>query len=264
MSCLRKMMQVTLYAFSPVVSLIACVCRAVLKYLLVLNIFSELSTRTSCQRIVARCLSEVYMKLKMCIGKLNIRSIFVSTFISLTLHLPYLAHANELDNSTGTNGEILTLHEQLHSSALNGSASAQFELGLLFEYGRGVNQDDVVAAHWYEKSAAQNNINAQYRLAVLSDNGWGKPPDKKRAVELYTLAAENGYGLAQHDLAIMYLEGTGTPKSLLQAYKWMRIAVMSGNPLMQKHLKMVAMEMSVDEIAEAEYLAMEWMEGTGI
>jgi len=66
--------------------------------------------------------------------------------------------------------------------------------------------------------------------------------------------------MAQHDLGIMYFQGTGTPKSLLQAYKWLKVAVLSGNPLMDKHLRLVANEMSTDEIQVAEYLALEWIE----
>ncbi len=161
-------------------------------------------------------------------------------------------------------GSSHSTQEQLHRSALNGSAASQYEYGLLFEYGRGVDQDDSIAAYWYEKSAAQEYSNAQYRLAILCDNGWGKPPNKKRALELYTAAAHSGNEMAQHDLGIMYFQGAGTAKSLLQAYKWLKIAVLSGNPLMDKHLKLVANEMSTDEIAVAEYLAIEWIEDSSI
>jgi len=148
--------------------------------------------------------------------------------------------------------------------ASSGSAEAQYELGLLFEYGRGVDQDDATALIWYERSAAQLFPDALYRLAILYDNGWGPLPDKKRALDLYLTAAENGHSLAQHDLAILYFQGADAPKNLLQAYKWLKIAVIGGNPLMQKHLHMIAKEMSADEIEVAEYLAKEWVEHSGL
>jgi len=153
---------------------------------------------------------------------------------------------------------------QLYNLASNGSASAQYELGLLYEYGRGVNQDDTIALFWYEKSAAQKYTSALYRLAILYDNGWGPLVDKEKALNLYAAAAEKGHSLAQHDLAILYFQGTDAPKNLLQAYKWLNIAVKSGNPLMQKHLSLGANEMSVDEIEVAEYLAEEWIEQSGM
>jgi len=163
--------------------------------------------------------------------------------------------------STDTNNSLPP--NQLYNLASNGSASAQYELGLLYEYGRGVNQDDAIALFWYEKSAAQNFSDALYRLAILYDNGWGALPDKEKALDLYAAAAEKGHSLAQHDLAILYFQGSDAPKNLLQAYKWLNIAVKSGNPLMQKHLRMVANEMSVDEIGVARYLAEEWIEQSG-
>jgi len=150
-------------------------------------------------------------------------------------------------------------YKRLYNLATNGSAEAQYELGLMFEYGQGVDQDDATAVYWYEQSAAQLFVDATYRLAVLNDNGWGLPTNKGKAIDLYKTAAEKGHQLAQHDLAIMYFHGNDAPKNLLEAYKWLKIAVVSGSPLMQKHLSRVADEMSSDEIAVAEFLANEWL-----
>jgi len=150
-------------------------------------------------------------------------------------------------------------YQQLHHLATEGSASAQYELGLVFEYGRAVTQNDAAAAYWYEQAAAQNYVDALYRLAILNDNGWGCPADKAKALKLYEIAAEFGHSLAQHDLAMMYFQGSGAPKSLLQAYKWLRIADINGNPLMGKHLRRVSKEMSSGDIEEAEHLARQWV-----
>lgn len=154
----------------------------------------------------------------------------------------------------------LRVLETLRLSAIDGSAQSQFELGLVYEYGRGLKQDDLIAAVWYEKSATQGYGPAQYRLAILCDNGWGKPVDKEKAFTLYRSAAEQGLELAQHDLAIAYFQGSGTARSLLEAYKWLKVAGLSGNPLMQKHLNMVSQEMTLDEVQTAEHLAHYWIE----
>ena len=168
--------------------------------------------------------------------------------------------ANEHDYSTTEAPNLSGIENRLRSLASRGTAEAHFELGLIHEYGRGVTKDDSVAISWYEKAADQLFPDALYRLAILHDNGWGVSSDKEKALRLYKSAAEKGHVLAQHDVAVMYLHGIGTAKSLMQAYKWMKIAVMSGNPLMPKHLSKVTKEMSLDEIAVAEYLAQEWME----
>jgi TPR repeat protein len=150
--------------------------------------------------------------------------------------------------------------DNLHDSASNGSAEAQFELGIMFEYGKGVAQDDAMAARWYEKAAAQQFTEAQYRLAVLYDNGWGMKTDKKKAFRLFEAAAKSGHELAQHDLAMMYFGGTGTPKNLVQAYKWLQIAVLNGSSLMQKHINRISAQMTSDEIDYANYLAHNWQD----
>ncbi len=149
--------------------------------------------------------------------------------------------------------------EQLKHSAEQGSAESQFELGVLFEYGRGVEQDDLQAAHWYEKSATQGFPEGLYRLAILLDNGWGQAINKERAFKLYKSAAEKGHTLAQHDVAIMYFQGSGVSKDIVQAYKWLKIADLSGNPLMAKHLKRIKRHMTFDEVEQAEFFANQWV-----
>jgi len=168
-------------------------------------------------------------------------------------------------NTIGGEESLKTEYQkQLFRAAVAGEAGAQFELGSMFEYGRGVEQDDSVAADWYEKSALQKYSSAQYRLAVLLDNGWGRQSNKEAAFKLYKAAAGSGHELAQHDVAIMYYQGIGTKKNLVEAYKWLRIAVLNGSPLMQKHLKVVAMEMSPAEIELATALADDWENRIGL
>ena len=174
--------------------------------------------------------------------------------INLSAFAADSAHRENSDISVSA--EIAALRE----TAQGGSAESQYMLGELFEYGRGVQQNDSKAAYWYELAATQDFASAQYRLAILYDNGWGSPVNKEKAYSLYKAAAENGVELAQHDLAISYYQGSGTDKSLLQAYKWLRVAELNGSTLMQKHLKLVAAEMSAVEIEAAENLAVRWIE----
>jgi len=185
---------------------------------------------------------------------MNLLSLLRSLF--LLISFLYTVTAHPAASNTVVTSEV---HKQLLQAAMNGSASAQYELGLIFEYGTGVSQDDTVAIYWYAKSAEQKYTDAQYRSAVLYENGWGVKPDKTVAFDLYKLAASAGHELAQHDLAIMYFQGSGTSRNLVQAYKWLKIAVINGSTLMQKHLAMVSLEMSLDEIALANQLADHWM-----
>jgi len=145
--------------------------------------------------------------------------------------------------------------DDLYQSANAGEPESQYEIGLMFEYGRHVQQSDTIARCWYEYAAKQQHADAQYRLAVMFDNGWGVSKDKAKAFNNYTLAARSGHVMAQHDLAMMYFYGVGTLRNVVQAYRWLTVANQSGNALMGKHLAMVASEMTPVEIQIGQYLA---------
>ena len=55
-------------------------------------------------------------------------------------------------------------------AAKKGNSNAQFNLGLMFEVGRGVPKDQEKAQYWYTLAAAQGHWNAQYNLARLFDD----------------------------------------------------------------------------------------------
>ena len=54
---------------------------------------------------------------------------------------------------------------------------------------------------------------AQYNLGVLYDNGRGVAQDYKEAVRLYKLASDQCNASAQFNLGAMYFNGEGVPKS---------------------------------------------------
>jgi TPR repeat protein len=50
-----------------------------------------------------------------------------------------------------------------------GHADAQFKLGEMYEYARGVIKNCPEAVHWYTRAAEQGHAEAQYRLGYLHD-----------------------------------------------------------------------------------------------
>ena len=77
--------------------------------------------------------------------------------------------------------------------AEQGDARAQYNLGVKYDNGEGVIEDDKLAVEWYTKAAMQGYARAQYNLGVKYDNGEGVIKDDKVAVEWYTKAAMQGY-----------------------------------------------------------------------
>src|ERR1019366_8069776 len=63
-----------------------------------------------------------------------------------------------------------------HKAADQGDAVAQFNLGAMYDTGKGVPQDDAEAAKWFHKAAYQGNTDAKHNLDVMSAN----PTDQSR------------------------------------------------------------------------------------
>lgn len=52
-----------------------------------------------------------------------------------------------------------------------GHSSAQLNLGVMYDNGEGVPQDDSEAAKWFRLAADQGDADAQYNLGIMYDNG---------------------------------------------------------------------------------------------
>lgn len=159
-------------------------------------------------------------------------------------------------------GDFAGALAQWRSLAIQEHPEAQYALGRMYEYGRGVERSDSEAIKWYLKSASKDVVDAQYRLAVLNDNGWGIARNYEEAVHWYQKAADRGHVLAQHDLAFMYAAGTGISQDYLRAYMWLNIAMTQRSDLMTKHLNYIATKMTDAQISEAQILAREWVPKT--
>ena len=86
---------------------------------------------------------------------------------------------------------------QLHDQAEQGSSDAQYNLGLCYFYGDGVEGDFAQAVEWFRKAAEQGLPEAQYNLGVCYYNGDSVEPDRKQAEKWLREAAEQGYPDAQ-------------------------------------------------------------------
>ena len=69
---------------------------------------------------------------------------------------------------------------------------AQFNLGGLFEQGRGVAKDEAAAAAWYRKAAVQGHASAQHNLGLMLGQGRGVANDEAGAMAWIRKAAGQG------------------------------------------------------------------------
>jgi hypothetical protein len=112
--------------------------------------------------------------------------------------------------------------EKIKNSAEQGDSEAQLALGVFYEVGEVVPQDDVEAVKWFRASAKQENANGCFKLAQMCANGrGGLPKDEAKALELFKKSAELGSAFGQALLGILYLDGNGVPKDATKAIYWL-------------------------------------------
>jgi hypothetical protein len=93
---------------------------------------------------------------------------------------------------------------------------------------------------------------AQFNLGVLYDEGKGMPEDNGKAMEWYRKAAEQGFPQAQVNLGIMYEHGEGTPADPVRAYFWYALAESQGDGLAPQGKRDIAKKMTPAQIEDAE------------
>ena len=113
-------------------------------------------------------------------------------------------------------------------------ASAQYQLGVLYEIGTEVGKDLVDAVKWYYKAAENGHAMAQYELGRYCQRGVVVVKDLTKAISWYRKAAEQGNSRALERLARCYVRGEGVERNLEEAEKLLKKAVASAKGKTEK------------------------------
>ena len=152
-------------------------------------------------------------------------------------------------------GDYTTALKIFRPLAAQGIAEAQFNLGYMYYFGRGVPQDYAEAVKWHRLAAAQVIADAQFNLGMTYSSGRGVPQDYVEAVKWYRLAAAQGHADAQFNLGMNYSSGRGVPQDYVRAHMWSNLAAISGDADAVKNRENTAKKMTPAQIAEAQKLA---------
>ena len=121
-------------------------------------------------------------------------------------------------------GDFAAAFQLFRPLAERGEASAQSNLGVMYEQGRGVAQNYREAMRWFRLAAVQGNASAQSNLGVMYYKGQGIAQDYAEAMKWYRLAAEQRNPEAQFNLGVMYEEGRGVAQDRVRAHMWYNLA----------------------------------------
>jgi hypothetical protein len=122
-------------------------------------------------------------------------------------------------------------------AALKGYTRSEYHLGVLYDLGKGVNEDPQKAMSWYKKAALKGYAPAQTEIAVLYMLGRGVEINYREAIKWLKKAADYGYARAQNNLGSIYEKGEGgIPQNYIEAIKWFEKAASQGNSNAQYNL----------------------------
>lgn len=133
---------------------------------------------------------------------------------------------------------------------------SQFRLALLYELGRGVDQNDKEAHKWYTLSAEGGYPPAQLALANNFSIGRGVNEDNFQAFEWYLIAAENRVAKAQFHVGSLYVLGEVVGQNLIEAYYWISLSFLNFEEGTEQNRALILLEyigkmMTGDELMNA-------------
>jgi TPR repeat protein len=122
------------------------------------------------------------------------------------------------------------------AAANAGHADSQYNVGLMYEKGIGVEKDEKAAVVWYGKAAAQGNAAAQFNLGVLYEHGRGTKVDFAKANTCYRKASVQGDALAIGNLGMLYVRGQGVKQNKTAGIALLLVSA-TEDPSSQNHAK---------------------------
>ena len=153
---------------------------------------------------------------------------------------------NKYFNGEGVAQDYVEAVKWYRLAAEQGYAPAQFNLGEMYEWGRGmfVDEDCYEAIKWYRLAADQGHKEAVEKIEELEEelarpnqyyaiglrhyNGEGVAQDYSEAAKWFRIAADQGDADAQNKLGGMYSNGQGVTQDYNEAVKWYRLAANQG------------------------------------
>ena len=92
----------------------------------------------------------------------------VSIFLLILLTLPSVMAADFQKGVKAANsGDFVVALKEFRPLAEQGHARAQFNLGVMYDNGYGVAEDNSQAVYWYRKAAEQGIARAQFKRGAM-------------------------------------------------------------------------------------------------
>ena len=134
----------------------------------------------------------------MAISKSTRNLVSIILLLLVTLH-SVLAADFKKGLDAAKKGNFETALKEWRPLAEQGDSYAQYNLGLMYDYGEGVIEDYTLAVYWFRKAAEQCHTKGQYSIGYMYASGRGIAKDDTQAVYWFRKAAEQGHAKAQYN-----------------------------------------------------------------
>lgn len=179
--------------------------------------------------------------------KKHIRTIGTFLIITLAMGLSACDGTHEVDLLNAIDlrdkGDYENAFTAIKTLAKKGNAKAQFNLGLMYRNGRGIEQDYKEADKWFLQAkdtlytaANDGDAYAQYALGEMYNYGLGVSKDANIATRWYKKSsvsfmqeAEQGSAFAQYKMGVLNHDGKGVEKNDALAIRWYTLAAQQGH-----------------------------------
>ncbi len=201
-----------------------------------------------------------------------------NTILLLTLMTTMNLTANPFTSMGNTTVQIQQQHSQKYfyakRAAQRGNAQAQYDLGLMYATGDGVQKNEALALTWFNRAAQNNfaksvdvnsvvattrdsqkfrfakeaadrgNARAQYDLAMMYLKGENVQQNKKLAFNYFHKAARNNIVEAKFQMGLNFSEGRGVRQQNQLARYWFKLAAKAGHPQAMAYLASIEKRVS--------------------
>lgn len=155
---------------------------------------------------------------------------FVLSFLLLSFSFTSI-QAGELEDgfqafTSGNYEQALRLWLPL---AEKDDADAQYNLGILYQRGLGVEKNPKTAFIWYKRASSNGHTDAMYNLGIMYNKGRVVYRSPKDATKWWKKSAELGNAEAQFNIGVEYFYGRNLGKDIEKAIMWWKKSAKQGN-----------------------------------
>ena len=135
--------------------------------------------------------------------------------------------------------------------AANGDARANYNLGVMYREGLGVDQDDVEALTYFIAAAEDGHMLGNYAVGLAFLRGRGSDIDAEAALIYLEEATLLGHALSPLKMGQVYFEGKQIEKDVVTAHFWWSVARDRNAPGATEHLDRLSSHMTKEQKQQA-------------